>query len=231
MIKNFTLSDKVGNIVAVFPGASNIFMEYKIDFCCGGNRELKEAIVEKGLDENKMLSELNTKYKEFQVSNEKYTDWAKETPSKLVDYIVSTHHAFLKEELPRTSELVFKILKVHGKKHKELFIIHRLFNTLRTELEEHLIKEEEFLFPLIKQYDIIKSDKNREEVINLIKELEKEHTVAGDIIKELREDAEHYVVPQDACRTFELTYKKLSEIEADIFQHIHLENNILFKNI
>lgn len=231
MISNFNISDKIGDIVTVFPGASDLFLEYRIDFCCGGNRPLTEAIKEQNLDKNKIITLLNERYKEFQEKNEEFTDWAKEKPSKLVDYIVGIHHAYLKEELPKISELVFKILKVHGKNHQELFKVHKLFNTLRTELEEHLVKEEELLFPIIKEYQIEKNNHNKEKVLNLLNELEKEHTGAGDIIKELREITEHYIAPKDACKTFELTYKKLMELEQDTFQHIHLENNILFKNI
>ncbi|MEA4826642.1 iron-sulfur cluster repair di-iron protein [Clostridium sp. JNZ J1-5] len=231
MISNFKVSDKIGDIVTVFPGASNLFLEYRIDFCCGGNRPLIEAIKEQNLDENKILALLNERFKEFQEKSEEFTDWVKEKPSKLVDYIEGTHHAYLKEELPKISDLAFKILKVHGKRHEELFKVHKLFNTLRTELEEHLVKEEELLFPIIKEYETEKSNYNKEKVLNLLNELDKEHTGAGDIIKELREVTEHYIAPKDACKTFELTYKKLRELELDTFQHIHLENNILFKNI
>jgi iron-sulfur cluster repair di-iron protein len=231
MINNFKISDKIGDIVTIFPGASNLFLEYRIDFCCGGNRPLEEAIKEQKLDENAILALLNDKYKEFQQKNEEFTDWAKEKPTKLVDYIVGVHHVYLKEELPKISELAFKILKVHGKSHEELFKVHKLFNTLRTELEEHLVKEEELIFPIIKKYELEKNNDNREKLLKLINELEQEHTGAGDIIKELREVTEHYVAPKDACKTFELTYKKLRELELDTFQHIHLENNILFKNI
>ena len=231
MINNFKVSDKIGDIVTIFPGASDLFLEYRIDFCCGGNRPLAEAIKEQNLNENKILALLNEKYKEFQEKNEEFTDWAKEKPSKLVDYIVGKHHAYLKEELPKISELVFKILRVHGKSHEELFKVHKLFNTLRTELEGHLVKEEELVFPIIKEYELEKSNHSKERVINLLNELDKEHTGAGDIIKELREVTEHYTAPKDACRTFELTYRKLRELEEDTFQHIHLENNILFKNL
>lgn len=231
MIKRFELNDKIGTIVATFPGASNLFLDYRIDFCCGGDRPLLEAIKEQNLDENKIINELNADYKEFQVRNEEFTDWVKEKPSKLINHIVNTHHVYLKEELPKISELTFKILKVHGKHHEELFKVHRLFNNLRTELEEHLVKEEEMLFPLIKRYEAAKTDDNREEVLKLIEELESEHTGAGDIIKELREITEHYIAPQGACMSFETTYRKLKELELDLFQHIHLENNILFKNI
>lgn len=231
MISNFKASDKIGDIVTAFPGASNLFLEHRIDFCCGGNRPLTEAIKEQDLDENKIITSLNERYKEFQEKNEEFTDWAKEKPSKLVDYIVGTHHAFLREELPKVSELTFKILKVHGKSHEELFKVHKLFNTLRTELEEHLVKEEELVFPLLKEYEKEKSKEKKEKILNLINELENEHTGAGDIIKKLREVTDHYSVPCDVCKTFELTYKKLMQLEQDTFQHIHLENNILFKNM
>lgn len=229
MVNNFKKSDKIGDIVTIFPGASNLFLEYRIDFCCGGNRPLAEAIAEKNLDENKIIPLLNDNYKEFQEKNEEFTDWAKEKPSKLVDYIVGKHHAYLNEELPKISELTLKILKVHGKTHEELFKVHKLFNTLRIELEEHLVKEEGLLFLAIKEYEIERNSYNKENILYLLNELEKEHTGAGDIIKELREVTEHYIVPKDACKTFELTYRKLRELEQDTFQHIHLENNILFK--
>lgn len=114
------------------------------------------------LDENKIITLLNERYKEFQEKNEKFTDWAKEKPSKLVDYIEGTHHAYLKEELPKISEFAFKILKVHGKSHEELFKVHKLVNTLRTELEEHLVKEEELLFPVIKEYEVEKNNHNKD---------------------------------------------------------------------
>lgn len=231
MNNNFKISDKIGSIVTKFPQASNLFLEYRIDFCCGGDRPLEVAIKEQNLDENKILNLLNEKYEEFKVKNEKFTDWAKEEPSKLIDYVVNNHHSFLNKELPIISELVLKILKVHGESHEELFKIHKLFNTLRIELEEHLVKEEQLVFPMIKKYEKDRTESNREKLINLINELESEHTGAGDIIKELREVTNHYIVPEDVCRTFELTYKKLMDLEKDTFEHIHLENNILFQNI
>lgn len=231
MIKNFKVSDKIGDVVVAFPGASNIFLNKKIDFCCGGNRELSVAIKEQKLDENKIIEELNEKYKEFQENNEVFTDWVLEAPSKLIDYIVGKHHVYLNQELPKIGELTLKILKVHGENHEELFKVHKLFNSLKTELEEHLIKEEELVFPLIKKYEVSKNKDDRKKAIKKINELEDEHVGAGDIIKELREVTDHYTVPQDACRTYVLAYEKLKEIEVDIFHHIHLENNILFKNI
>jgi regulator of cell morphogenesis and NO signaling len=230
MKNKFKVQDPIGQIVAIFPGASEIFYKYNVDFCCGGDRPLSIAISTQGLDELKLIEELNSKYQGFTENNEKFIDWAKETPSKLIEYVVNTHHVYLNMELPKISELVFKILNVHGKHHEELFKVHRLFNNLRTELEEHLVKEEEFLFPLIIQYEEEKDEKVRKAALKLIDDLEKEHTGAGDILKELREITDHYSTPKDGCATFDFTYKKLREVELDLFEHIHLENNILFKN-
>ncbi len=230
MNNKFKTEDAIGQIVAVFPGASEVFYKYDVDFCCGGDRPLSLAISTQSLDEKMIMEELNTKYLGFAENTEKFTDWAKESPSKLIEYVVNNHHAYLNIELPKISKLLLKILGVHGRTHEELFKVHRLFNNLRTELEEHLVKEEDFLFPLIIQYERGKDEKVRSAALKLIDELEEEHTGAGDIIKELREITDHYNAPKDGCGTFDLTYKHLREFELDLFQHIHLENNILFNN-
>ncbi|MGV8983698.1 iron-sulfur cluster repair di-iron protein [Clostridium sp.] len=230
MNNKFKTEDAIGQIVAEFPGASEIFYKYNVDFCCGGDRPLSLAINSQGLDEKQIIEELNIKYQGFKENNEKFTDWARESPSKLIEFIVNNHHSYLNLELPKISKLVLTILSVHGKNHEELFRVHKLFNNLRTELESHLVKEEEFLFPLIIQYEKGKDEKVRSAALKLIDEIEQEHTGAGDIIKELREITNHYNMPKDGCGTFDLTYKKLLELEVDLFQHIHLENNILFNN-
>lgn len=217
---------KIGDIVIIFPGASDIFYRHHIDFCCGGNRPLEEAIEKQGLDGKHLIEEINSKYEVFSSQTDQFMDWAKESPSKLIEHIIGTHHAYLREELPRLSEYLFKILKVHGKGHEELFEVHKLYNTLRTELEGHLVKEEEYLFPMLNKLEKDPSLKGAME--KLREEIEQEHTGAGDILKELREVTDHYKIPEDACKTYEITYEKLKELESDLFIHIHLENNILF---
>jgi len=174
MNNKFKIEDAIGQIVTVFPGASEIFYKYNVDFCCGGDRPLSQAISAQGIDEKKIIEELNTKYQGFTENNEKFTDWAKESPSKLIEYVVNNHHAYLNLELPKISELVLKILNVHGKNHEELFKVHKLFNNLRTELEGHLVKEEEFLFPLIIQYEEEKDETVKRNALKLIDDLEQE---------------------------------------------------------
>ncbi|MBS4534865.1 iron-sulfur cluster repair di-iron protein [Clostridium sp. D2Q-14] len=223
---------KIGEIAAKFPKSINIFMEYEIDFCCGGDRPLAEAIKEKDLNEEELLNRLNNEYEEFKSEMNKGIDWNKESNTKMIDYIVNKHHAFLKEELPVTEKLVSKILKVHYISHGDVLVqLHKLFNQLKTELEGHLIKEEEILFPLIKEYEKNPSEEIRKRALKVLDETESEHDEAGDIIKEIRRLTDGFKVPDDGCSTYELTYEKIEAIERDLFQHIHLENNILFPRL
>jgi len=229
MNTQFKLTDSLGDVVARFPLAADTFITNQIDFCCGGDRSLEAGILEAGADPQTILAALEASYKESQERDAAWTDWVKESPVKLVNHIVLTHHRFLKETLPTISELMFKILRVHGVHHPELFEVHRKFSLLRMELEGHLVKEEEILFPAIKSaesYEALGQEKYKA----LITELEAEHDGAGDLLKALREITDHYSVPADGCTTFGVTYKKLAELEIDTFHHVHLENNILFKH-
>lgn len=227
----FHSSQKIGEIVTKFPKSADILKEYRIDFCCGGDRPLITAIREQGLNEAEILDRINNLYEEVKSVKTDDVDWEKESMSKLIDHVVNTHHAYLGVELPRISELTTKILRVHGEGHPELSKVHKLFHSLKMELEQHLIKEEEIEFPLIKKYEENPSKEALEKILKIEKELEEEHVGAGDILKELRKITKDYTVPEDGCNSYRLTYKKLEELEADTFQHIHLENNILFPRL
>lgn len=230
-MNQFTITQKIGDIVARFPAAADIFKMYRIDFCCGGDRPLREALQEQQLDETEVINHLNERYDAFKNQEKVEMDWTKESPSKLIDHVVNTHHAYLQTELPSISELSTKILRVHGAHHPELATVHRLFHNLKMELEQHLIKEEEIEFPLIKEWEKNPSEERLNNILKIVSELEDEHVGAGDILKELRRITQDYTVPEDGCNTFRLTYQKLEALENDTFQHIHLENNILFQNL
>lgn len=229
-MKNFEVTQSLGDIVAIMPKASEVFKKYNIDFCCGGQRPLGEAIKEKKLNEKEVLEGLNVAFSELNKSIDD-VDFREVPSSELIDYIVNTHHVFVAKILPEISELTTKILRVHGTNHNDLFRIHKLAHDLKTELDQHLIKEEEILFPMIKEYDKAPSSDLLERIKKTMKETEDEHEVAGDVLKELRKITVDYAVPKDGCTTYLLTYKKLQELESDLFQHIHLENNILFKRL
>jgi len=129
----------------------------------------------------------------------------------------------LRKTLPRLSELTTKILRVHGSNHESLFRVHKLFHSLKAELEQHLIKEEEILFPVIREYDANPSSELLNKISAVMKETEDEHDAAGGILKELRKVTNDYSVPEDGCNTYRRAFDKLEELEADLFRHIHLE--------
>jgi regulator of cell morphogenesis and NO signaling len=222
-------NQKLGEIVSIFPGSGEIFNQYKIDYCCGGHDTLAEALKEKELPVEKIVEELNVKYEEFIRSNAEYKDWRNEKPSALIQHIVQTHHEFTKRELHEIDLLLFKILKVHFAHHgEELLKVHRLFGALKTELEEHLIKEEVNLFPLIQQYEKTSDENILEAIHKFITETENEHDAAGDILKELEKVTRDFEAPEGACTTYKLAYSKLHALEKDLFIHIYLENSVLF---
>lgn len=227
----FESNQSVGEIVSKMSKAGDIFKQYRIDFCCGGNRPLKDVLAEKGLDEHEILTRLETAYNEAGTVRGADRDFTGMRPAELAEYIEEKHHGYLKKVMPELDELITKIMKVHGLHHSELFKVHRLFATLKADLEEHLVKEEEILFPMIREYGEKHSVKLLAEIGKVIRETESEHEAAGNILKELRSITNDYMVPDDGCGTYRRTYALLEEMEADLFQHIHLENNILFKKM
>lgn len=227
----FTAESTPGNIVKVFPKASDIFKQYKIDFCCGGNRPLKETFAEKDLNGDSVLSELNTTYEEWSKEDHDTVDWDSKSLSEVVDHIRHNYHDPLMKELSALGEFVTKVYSRHGTSHPELKDVYRLYNQFKLEMEEHTITEENEVFPLIKQYEKEPS----EELLNQIRtangDLEEEHNSVGDILKEIRKVTNDFLPPADACGSYQITYKRLEELEEDTFQHIHLENNVLFTRL
>jgi regulator of cell morphogenesis and NO signaling len=228
----FNSNQKIGDIVAKFPNAADIFKKYRIDFCCGGDRLLSTAIKEQEINEEELLEGINTSY-EILKNNIKSKDrnWLEVSFDELVDQIVNSHHAYLYENLPKISELTTKILRVHGEKHPELSRVHKLFHTIKMELEAHLIEEETIQYPAIRAYLLNNNETDLDKAINIIKQLQDEHIGAGNILKELRDITNDYEAPANACTTYRLAFSKLEEMESDLFQHIHLESNILFPRL
>jgi len=229
-MNKFQSAQSVGEIVSMMPGASEVFKNFNIDFCCGGHRSLSEVVRAQNLDEAEVLGKLDELYEKTEQLSGR-TDFRKMALTDLIDHIVNTHHVYLNRALPELSDLTNTILRVHGPTHSVLFRVHKLFHSLKMELEQHLIKEEEILFPLIKEYDASLSEPLLEKISVVVRETEEEHEAAGDILKELRRITEDYLVPADGCATYSKTFQKLQELESDLFQHIHLENNILFRQL
>ncbi|MEK4515024.1 iron-sulfur cluster repair di-iron protein [Paenibacillus sp. FSL H8-0122] len=227
MHPGFTPEAMVRDIVLQFPKAADYFKAQRIDFCCGGAKPLAEAAAEKGLDPEAMVQELNTLQQQHPVLEED-TAWNEASSEELVDYIVNKHHRYLREELPLISQNVTKVFRVHGEDSPHLGEMHRLFNMLREELLQHTAKEEESEFPKMLAYTQNPTEEGLTELRGLLHNLEAEHDGAGEILRELRRVTNDYTPPTHACTTYRLTYARLEELEGMTFEHVHLENNILF---
>lgn len=228
----FTSSQPVGAIVAAFPGASNLFKASGIDFCCGGGRPLGDALRQRGIPEQPFLAALHQAYAEAQHRREAaQTDWRQAPLSTLIDQIVNVHHAYLKQELPLLEAFVNKIHLVHGERHPELQRLNEQYGALKSELESHLSSEETDLFPKIRAYEQTGAGSDLARALDTLEELEAEHLAAGNLLAAMRTETSDYTLPADACRTYTLAFQKLADLESDLFNHIHLENNILFQRL
>lgn len=226
-----TVNKTIGTFVTEDYRTAAVFERHGIDFCCGGQVTLAEACKEKGLDSGQILREIETTRNEPAKRSENYAAW--ELPF-LADYIVNTHHVWLKENDPLITAYTRKIAEVHGANHPEVFEIATLFEKIATEMDAHLQEEEEVFFPAVKRAATAQkagqtpAPKDREVIKVSLARLGREHEEIGDAIHRVRHLAKDYAIPADVCNTFMVTYQKLQEFEEDLHKHVHLENNILF---
>jgi len=217
----------VRDIVNVFPKSADLFKKNRIDFCCGGSIPLTDAAAEKSANLEALMTELGELYEKNANSAEDMEFWTQTESAVLVKHIQNQYHRTLEEELKLMSPYVTKVARVHGANHPELIKMHDLFYELKSELLEHTAKEDATVFPALLSLDNPETP-NREQILDEIRELEKEHDHAGAILKELRDITSDFTPPMDACGTYRLVYKRLEMLEEHTFMHVHLENNILF---
>lgn len=229
MINN--LKEKtVAELVSENIKTAHVFKKYGIDFCCGGGVSVAKACEKKGVDIDALSADIaaignNT------VASQNYNSWELDF---LSDYIINTHHVYVSENIPLILQYAEKVARVHGDASPELHRILDLFGMVAAELQSHMQKEEQILFPYIQQ--IVQSKKTGSALNmppfgsakNPIRMMEMEHEMAGDLLKEIAELSNHYTTPDWACNTYKALFAKLEEFEDDLHQHVHLENNILF---
>jgi regulator of cell morphogenesis and NO signaling len=224
-------NETIGQIAAKDLRKAEVFKKYGIDFCCGGKKTVREVCAEKGIDATVVENELQQPVQNVTAGNMNFDEWNLDF---LADYIVNTHHKYVRKYLPEITGYAAKIAKVHGGNHPELLQINSLVENLSKELSEHIVVEESIIFPVIKEIVATKDSggaytrKGESSFARLVKATEAEHDSVGESIKKIRALSNDYTIPDDACASYKLSYKMLEEFENDLFVHIHLENNILF---
>jgi regulator of cell morphogenesis and NO signaling len=218
----------VREVAAQVPESTRLFETLQIDYCCGGNRPLTEACASAGVEVDSVMKQLSVLDKS--APTERAVDFQKLSLTQLITHIVDTHHVFTKSEMSRLRALVTKVIGAHGANHPELLTVGELFQRLCADLEPHMFKEEQVLFPYI-----IRMEKAETVLLapfgtvkNPIRMMMMEHDTAGDILRKLRAVTSDYRVPSDGCISYQTLYQAMQGLEKDLHQHIHLENNVLF---
>jgi regulator of cell morphogenesis and NO signaling len=220
----------VGEIVATDFRAAAIFEGFGIDFCCGGRRSLVEACRTADADPAVVLRAIDA----LPQAADAETDVTRWPLDRLIDHIVETHHTYVRQALPAIARHLAKLQEVHGERHPELAPIARVFDEVSDELSQHMLKEEQVLFPYVRELAGQQGERFGGmmspfgTVENPIRMMEREHREAADALRIIRELTHEYVAPDDGCRTYSVCMAELSEFERDLHHHVHLENNVLF---
>jgi regulator of cell morphogenesis and NO signaling len=218
----------VGELVRDRPSRARVFERFGIDYCCGGKTPLDRACRQSGLDPDQILRELADQ--DVDAREPEAVDWSTAPMHALADHIEDVHHGLLRRELPRLEHLAEKVAAAHGAGHPELLDVRATFAGLKTELEQHMFKEERVLFPMIRLLDGA-TELPRFHCGSLvfpIAAMEHEHDDAGAALSRLRALTGGYAPPPDACNSYRALLDGLAEMEADLHLHVHKENNILF---
>ena len=221
----------VSQIAIENPEALCIFKKYNIDFCCGGNKSFEQVCREMHLDATQILREIELVKDKASEEHLRYTNWS---ATFLADYIVENHHQYVKAAIPEILRLLTKTAAAHGEDDVELVTIQEKFNLLSEELLNHMEKEEQVLFPMIRNLNMSlpEYETNCKAIMQgPLSVMEAEHESASALIKSIRFLSNSYTPPVHACPTYIITYKKLKAFDDDLMKHIHLENNILFKKV
>jgi regulator of cell morphogenesis and NO signaling len=216
---NIDRDHKVGQIAAEEPLATRVFARHGIDYCCGGGLPLHEACEQKGIDADAVLGEIRTEVERSEAPEER---WDQAPLSDLVTHILAVYHRPLHEELPQLETMARKVADVHRDKAPEMLSeLLAVYLRLKAELEEHMAKEEQILFPMIQQGQGSMAD-------GPISVMQGEHEDAAKALGRLRSLTNDYTVPEEACNTWRALWHRLAALEESLHRHIHLENNILF---
>ncbi len=218
----------IGAIVAQDFRAAAVFQRFGIDFCCGGKRSVSVACRTAGVDMGLVLASLS----ELRPDEDSPDDAAHWSLDRLVSHIVDTHHVYIRSAGPTISAYLTKLVAVHGERHPELARIENAFGQMNRELLPHMVKEEQVLFPYIRQLIKVASGTKFSSpfgsVLHPIHAMEQEHEEVGNEMRIIRDLTSDFTPPSDGCTTYQVCFSELRHFEEDLHRHVHLENNVLF---
>jgi len=213
-----TTQQTLGELVTAHPAAAKVLQRHKLDYCCGGKQSLVQACAAGGVDPDAVLEEIGTA-----TAGEERDEarWAERPIPELIGHILDRYHAPLRTELPRLYELARLVESTHADKPACPAGLAELLSEVQEAVESHLAKEEKILFPLILS--------GRGAMAHMpVQVMVQEHEDHGENLRRIRELTGELQLPDDACASWRELYRSLAQLESDLMEHIHLENNILF---
>jgi len=224
-METIDIETTLGDVVRDRPQLARELEARGLDYCCGGRRTIAEACRAAGLNPHVVAADL------FAVDAPSARDsWADLDPARLADHIKAVHHRYLWDELPRLTALGDKVVAAHGARHPEVVDVVGIVGELRADLEQHLVKEEHVLFPMI--HELACAERRPRfhcgPITNPVSMMMRDHDRAGDLLARLRAATDGYRPPLDACASYQAFYDGLRLLEDDTHLHVHKENNVLF---
>lgn len=222
----------LGTLAAEQPLRIALFERLRLDYCCGGSTRLDDACARRGLDVDSVREQIEAVDRDCLRPDQAMPEWRprEATISELCEHVVSVHHDRMREEMPRISELLETVVRVHGADHSDLEMVARTFASLRTELEEHIEEEELVLFPTCRGLELGSIDPAGVEP-GLIDRHRAEHEAVGRKLAALRDLAGGYELSQALCSTHRSLLEGLLRFETDLHLHVHEENNVLLERV
>jgi regulator of cell morphogenesis and NO signaling len=214
-------TETLAAIVARHPASARVFQAHRLDFCCHGDVTLEEALRGRPESAERVLREVEEAIRSLdrEVATEDVTALS---VAALVSRIISSHHAYLRRQLPAIQPLLQKVARVHGEHNPKLAEVAGAFDQLKRAIEPHLDEEEQVLFP-----DLMARVPDRTKVEAELSRMHADHLEVGKLIGHLREQTDDYTTPEWGCRSYRLVMSELEDLETDLLRHVHLENHVL----
>lgn len=228
---NFNTETRVNEIALSDPGARRILEDAGVDYCCGGGKSLHDACMRANVPPEVILEKLGQNRRKAETEE---SSWKQAPLAELTRHIRERHHGYVRDVIPRLRGMLAKVREKHGRRHREVGEVEKLFGGVAREMLMHMQKEEQILFPYIDALERAASGQGAVEapffqtIRNPIYSMMKEHDTAGELVRQIRAASNAYRTPEDACTTFQAAYQELEQFEKDLHLHVHLENNILF---
>jgi regulator of cell morphogenesis and NO signaling len=211
----------LGALVTEDSRRSRVLEKLGLDYCCNGADTLADASAAAGLDIDRVIAALS-------LPDAAPAQAPAGDNASLAHDIVDTHHAYMWEEMPRIAQLVEKVYRVHGERHPELEQVRDAFFRAVAALEPHMTAEERSVFPTIAKLEKGRPASGAATLNDTLDTMVAEHQVVGDLFHEIKRLTNGYTWPADGCNSYKMMLEGLNEMELDLHEHIHKENNILF---